>query len=36
MSATTASETTATLNKELESDLELVASNKLVINILKT
>ena len=36
MSAITASEVTETLNKELQSVLEWVASNKLVLNISKT
>ncbi|KAK6322588.1 hypothetical protein J4Q44_G00073800, partial [Coregonus suidteri] len=35
-SATTANEVTETLNKELQSVLEWVASNKLVLNISKT
>jgi hypothetical protein len=35
-SATTANEVTATLFKELQSVLERVASNKLVLNISKT
>jgi hypothetical protein len=35
-SATTASEITATLNKELQSVIEWVASNKLVLNSSKT
>ena len=35
-SATTANEVTETLNKELQSVLEWVASNKLVLNIFKT
>ena len=35
-SATTANEVTQTLNKELQSVLEWVASNKLVLNISKT
>jgi hypothetical protein len=35
-SATTANEVTGTLNKELQSVLEWVASNKLVLNISKT
>ena len=35
-SATTANEVTKTLNKELQSVLEWVASNKLVLNISKT
>ena len=35
-SATTANEVTETLNKELQSVLELLASNKLVLNISKT
>jgi hypothetical protein len=35
-SVTTASEITATLNKELQSVSELVARNKLVLNISKT
>ena len=35
MSATTATEMTATLTKELQLDLEWVARNKLVLNILK-
>jgi secreted trypsin-like serine protease len=34
-SATTASEITAIINKELQSDLEWVARNKLVLNISK-
>ena len=34
--ATTANEVTETLNKELQSVLEWVASNKLVLNISKT
>ena len=36
LTATTASEITATLNKELQSVLEWVARNKLVLNISKT
>ena len=36
MSATTANEVTEFLNKELQSVLEWVASNKLVLNISKT
>ena len=35
-SETTANEVTETLNKELQSVLEWVASNKLVLNISKT
>jgi hypothetical protein len=35
-SATTANEVTETLNKELQSVLEWVASNKLVLNVSKT
>jgi hypothetical protein len=35
-SATPANEVTETLNKELQSVLEWVASNKLVLNISKT
>jgi hypothetical protein len=35
-SATTANEVTGTLNKELQSVLEWVASNKLVLNMYKT
>jgi hypothetical protein len=35
-SATTANEVTETLNKELQSVLECMASNKLVLNISKT
>ena len=35
-SATAANEVTETLNKELQSVLEWVASNKLVLNISKT
>ena len=36
MSTTTANEFTETLNKELQSVLEWVASNKLLVNISKT
>lgn len=35
-SATTASDISATLNKEMQSVLERVASNELVLNISKT
>ena len=36
VSATTANEVTETLNKQLQSVLEWVASNKLLLNISKT